>query len=368
MPELSGRERLLFSLQKKPVDRLAFAPLIEGYFMSGLPAPVPDYQVCKECGCEILARHVPVLSTDIPGLFPWSSIKDPNPEVKYQVSAADGQVRVDFKFRGLSLGQQFKFNPESPFIPWITEFLIKSPDDLRLFVEIYTKARVLPEFQPFLDYDRRCGDQGLATATIPATPIQSLVNILAGLERSIYLLADAADAFEEFNQAMHAKNMEVCRVIAQSPALVAISYENTSSSTTGPRYFKKYEVPRLNDYSKILHDAVKLHLIHMCGKLKNMPLELLDADGFVDISPEPTGNITPGEARLAWPEKILLGGIDPISYLKGDPRQLEKLVREIIAGFHGNLKGFILGSSDATPKGTTLQTLSYISGLVRKPG
>ena len=368
MAELSGRERLLLSLQKKPVDRIAFAPLIEGYFTSGLPAPKPDYQVCKECGCEILARHVPVLSSDIPGLFAWSVIKEANPEVGFEIKAVDGQIQVDYRLRNLRLSQRLKFNKESPFIPWVTEFLVKSSEDLKVFADIYSLARVLPEQKPFLDYDALCADQGLATATVPATPLQALVNIYAGLENSVFLLADTVDDFEEFNQRMHEKNLEVCRVIAQSPAKVAISYENTSSSTTGPRYFKKYEVPCLNDYTKILKTAGKIHLIHMCGKLKDMPLAMLDAEGFVDISPAPTGNITPGQAKKAWPDKVLLGGIDPISYLKGDQKQLESLVRQILEDLAGNSLGFILGSSDATPKGTTLQTLAFISGLVRKPG
>lgn len=368
MPELSGRERLLLSLQKKPVDRVAFAPLIEGYFTSGLPAPKPDYQVCKECGCEILARHVPVLSSDIPGLFAWSVITDANPEVGFEIKAVDGEILVEYKLRGHRLRQRLKFNKESPYIPWVTEFLVKNSEDLKVFAEIYSRAKVLHEPKTFLDYDALCAEQGMATASAPASPLQVLVNIYAGLENTVFLLADARNEFEEFNQIMHEKNLEVCRVIAESPAKVVISYENTSSSTTGPRYFQKYEAPCINDYTGIFKAAGKIHLIHMCGKLKNMPLSMLDADGFVDISPPPPGNITPAEARKAWPGKVLLGGIDPISYLKGDQGQLEALVRQILESMAEDRLGFILGSADATPKGTTLETLSFISRMVRELG
>ena len=60
--ELSSRERILNIFAKKEVDRIAWAPLIDDYFVSstkynGNPMAVID--ILRDIGADVLKRHTP---------------------------------------------------------------------------------------------------------------------------------------------------------------------------------------------------------------------------------------------------------------------------------------------------------------------
>ena len=367
-PKLSSRQRLLLLLQNQPADRIAFAPLIDGYFLSGLKQPKTDIQVLKESGCEVLKRHTPVYSINLPGFLPAPTKAGESSPIKMELSKEQDTLCIRYYLGKYQLRQRIIFNQYSPFIPWVVEYLIKSPDDLKAFAEIYSKLKFFPEEKIFEEVDAQIGEDGLASADVPTSPLQLLVNLYAGLEKTVYLLADAPEVYQEYHFLVHQKNLELCRLLGESPAQVLVSYENTSSSTTGPRLFEKYELPCLNQYSEILKAQGKIHLIHMCGKLWTMRdlLKNLSANGFCDISPPPPGDTDPVLAKKFFPEKVIIGGIDPLSLVEGNPEKLEELVKGIILGLEGKANGFILGSADATPKGCTPQTLKLISELVEK--
>ncbi len=366
--ELCGRERLLLLLKNQPADRIGFAPLIDGYFLSGLKERKTDIQVLKEAGCEIISRHIPVYQINLAGFLPAPTRAGESSPIKMELSQEQGSLCIRYYLGKYQLRQRIIFNQYSPFIPWVVEYLIKSPDDLKAFGEIYSQLKFFPDEKIFQELERQIGDDGLASADVPTSPLQLLVNLYAGLETTVYLLADAPEVYQEYHSQVHQKNLELCRLLTESSARVFISYENTSSSTTGPRLFEKYELPCLNQYSQILKARGKIHLIHMCGKLWTMRnlLKRLTAEGFCDISPPPPGDTDPVLAKKFFPEKVIIGGIDPISLVEGNPEKLEELVKGIIFRLEAKSNGFILGSADATPKGSTPQTLKLISELVEK--
>jgi uroporphyrinogen-III decarboxylase len=369
--KMTGRERILAACRMQDVDRIPWSPLIDGYFLSGLPQdPRPtDINTFRESGSDAMLRHVLTAEANITGIFVALSTK-PHLDIKVNIKLEAGEVVFDYDTPVGKLHERMRFNAESPFIPWVTKYMVETAEDLKILTWLYEKVDVFPSYEIFKAIDRIVGDDGIPTTDGPTTPIQALVNLKAGLATTVYLAHDHPELFDQFVQTAHQKNLEHCKVVAEGPAEVVIGYENTSSTTTGPRLFEKYEKPLIDEYADIFHAAGKIFITHMCGRLKEMKDSLASArqDGFSDLSPPPPGNVTPGQARTWWPDKVIIGGIDPISFIQGDADQLDSLVQEIMESLRGKGRGFILGSADATPKGTTIQTLKKLTEAIEKYG
>jgi uroporphyrinogen-III decarboxylase len=368
---MSSRERILAACRMQEVDRIPWSPLLDPYFLLGLPQEekLTDIQAFREAGADAMMRHVLTAEANIHGMFIALAPK-PHPEIKVSIKLEVGEVVFDYDTPVGRLKERMRFTPESPFIPWITKYMVETAEDLKILTYLFEKVDVFPSYDLFRFMDKEVGEFGIPTTDGPSTPIQALVNLKAGLERTVFLAHDHPDVFDQFVQTAHEKNLEHCRIVAQSPAEVVIGYENTSSSTTGPRLYEKYEKPLIDEYAGIFHQAGKVFLIHMCGRLAELKDSLATArqDGFTDLSPPPPGNVTPAEAKTWWPDKVITGGIDPISFVNGDRDQLDCLVRETMESLKGKGRGFILGSADATPKGTTIRTLKAITSAVDRYG
>jgi uroporphyrinogen-III decarboxylase len=195
-----------------------------------------------------------------------------------------------------------------------------------------------------------------------------LLEVEMGLECFHYFLVDYPDELETLMEAMHAKNMEACKIIAESPAEVVILYENTSTSYMSPPMFAQYILEHLNEYADLYHTFDKIVLIHACGKLKDIAEELGLGryDGICDIAPPPTGDLDLAKAKSIWGEqKVAMGGIDATVFMSLSPAEMKEHVRGILEGI-SSYRGVILGSGDAVPAGTPLETLIAVTEAVEE--
>jgi len=186
-----------------------------------------------------------------------------------------------------------------------------------------------------------------------------------GVQYFYYALADYEQEVEELMEVLHQRNLTYYRDLVQSPAEVIISYENTSTTLHSPRLYRKYAGPCLDAYADIVHAAGKLLLVHMCGKLWGMRETLSGAhyDGMTDIAPPPTGDLWLDDAKKAWPDKIVTGGVDSTVFVSTD----QDLVRKTVGSLIERMKpygGIMLGSADATPHGARVQNFRLIRELV----
>ncbi|MBW2324810.1 MAG: hypothetical protein JRF41_15125, partial [Deltaproteobacteria bacterium] len=183
-------------------------------------------------------------------------------------------------------------------------------------------------------------------------------------------------------------------VLAASPAQVIIQYEDTSSTLLSPAVFDRYCLPFLNEYADILNSSDKIYLVHMCGKLRSFTSELHKGrfngicditpmptgdfpklrsftselhkgrfNGICDITPMPTGDFPLDEASANLPGKVVVGGIDPTTFVSRDAECVEAEVAGLIQRIKP-LKGVLLGSADTVPRGTPVSTFKLIRGLV----
>ena len=377
---MSSRERLLAALRGEETDRIAWSPLIVGYYTLSLPQPLAGDNVATQraIGCDILERDADVwcqsFDWGIPTLggserqTPGSTSRSGTVEVA-QHWTGDQFVRVYDTPVG-SVREVYEKRDSSPWLAFPTEPLVKSLEDLKVLRHIVKAIEFRPTFESFREVDRMIGEEGLAAASSPTSPFQTLMELQLGVERFYYFLADHPAEIEETLEVCHAKNLEACRMIAGSPAQVIILYENTSTSYMSPRMFSRYVLPHLNAYADLYHQAGKIVLVHACGKLRDVADLLAEGryDGVCDMAPAPTGDLGLVEAKQRWGDRLVaMGGIDCTSFVSLSPEAMKDHVRKMLEAMSG-YRGVILGSGDAVPFGTPMETLQAVTEAVREGG
>jgi len=377
---MHSRERLLAALRGEKVDRLPWVPLLDGYYMTAQPPGTDILDAYREVGADVMERAV--------WTYGWNLSLPRDPEGLQQLEAGevvrfvDEGVTVTVQLRSEPRGRMLKrtyeipgkmlteralYTEQSPYIPFPVEMLVKNSEDLEAYQYIVSRRKFFPNYEAFAREDERIGEEGIATDAGQTTPIQELLQHIIGIEpfyTTFY--TDHLSQVESVMRTMHQKNLEAYELIAQSPAEVVIGYENTSTSYISPTIYGKYVSPCINDYADLLHERKKLYLTHRCGLLKGLVELIRDEqdDGVVDICPAPTGDLSLWEAKRAWPDKVVIGGIDPTSLTSWSVERLKTYVGEVQRQL-AECTGVMLGSGDAVPKNAKLENLQAVTDVVR---
>ena len=85
------------------------------------------------------------------------------------------------------------------------------------------------------------------------------------------------------------------------------------------------------------------------------------------VCPPTTGDLYPWDAREAFGNKVIIGGIEPPSLARMTAEETLRYVIEIIRKVK-NKSGFILSTGDAVPYGTPIENLIAVTKLIRTLG
>jgi uroporphyrinogen-III decarboxylase len=371
---MTSRERLLAVLRKQKPDRVPWSPLIDGYYASGRKTNAIEAALAT--GADVMVRKVPVFSRSVfvPHELPGNTDVEVSPLPLPPGISRDSWIDGDIVGRTYrtpvgSLTERWRMLDSSPYIPFPIEHLVKGRDDIAAYRYLVEHEEFEPAFEAFEKVDARIGDRGIATATMPHTPIQHLLIIHMGISEFYYTLNDHGEEMTELMDLMHQRNLEVCRILMDSPAEVCIQYENTGTSYVSPRMYEQFEMPPIDVYADMLHSASKIYLVHMCGQLEGLAglIGRGRQDGSADIAPPPTGNWTLADARRAWPDKIIVGGLDSVGMATWSPDEAAQHAREVLRSVAPG-DGIILGSGDAVALGTPPENLQAVTEVVEEIG
>ena len=374
---MNSKERLLSVLRGKKPDRMPWAPLIDGYFLSSLKVKkieMNSVELLRYIGADILERHVPTYtdmlmtgSSDMIYVNPKDAIVQKNIKITAQFDKKNGEIFNTYETPIGIIKEKYVFTKSSPWLPFPVEHKIKRKEDLKIYKYLLENITPKPNFENFQKEVDYIGNDGLASASGPSTPIMRLLQRDMGIETFYYYFYDYPIEMEEILDIMHKRNKKIYHIIIKSPAEVIIDHENSSTTLFSPQIFDRYCLNQINEYANIVHQADKIFLTHMCGKLDNI-MNLLSQgkqDGIIDVSPAPTGDLNIAEALKSWGKtKVVMGGIDATAFTQLSVDDIKKYVRDLLRQI-GPANNFILGSGDATPYGTPLENLKAVTEVVR---
>lgn len=381
---MTPRERILAALNFQSVDRIPFVPLIEPFTLMDMPEeikgktlgggfdPLRSARAGKALGCDMILRHVRVTRD--------SRFNAPHLQ-SLGCFEAPVQAKLDFKDDILvetlttpvgTISGHWRFTDRVGSIPHSIRHCVTNHEEMKIFhyaVEHLAKAPPPPDPDEFFKVEAAVGEDGLSTASISNSPLQFLIEMAWGLENTYYLLQDYPDEVEDILENLHQSLLNQVRAMADSPARVIIQYENTSSTLLSPTIFRKYCLPYMNEYADILEGAGKIYLIHMCGKIRSFQEDIAGAKfhGVIDIAPPPTGDFPLDTAVESLPGKIVVGGVDPTTFISEDRDFVQSEVSGLIDRIKP-FKGVMLGSADVTPRGARVENFRLIRELIDTRG
>ncbi|MCL2008628.1 MAG: hypothetical protein FWG77_11160 [Treponema sp.] len=363
---MTGKERILAALRREPVDRVPWVPLLVPYTIAGFTKNAPHRvaEAQRAIGCDIWTQAI----ADRLGLWMPKNKAKIN-RIQYFI---DGDIVTGYETpEGTITERQRSGIGGSMNAP--VEYMLKTAEDLRAYRYVLENSFLfVADLTDHYDWENKIiGDDGVITDVgIGLSPFQTFINFLAGVENTYVLQADEPELFDEVMALMHRNNLiQIKETVKRSKADIFVNSENTSWTTMSPGHFEKYCVNQLNEYSAILRDYGKLHVIHACGKLKYLCEHITSCrfDCIADIAPGPTGDMELWEAADAFPGHAVKGGIGCDTFIADDPNECYKKAVEILEKTRGR-PGILLGSGDSVPNGTSIENLRAVSKAVMEAG
>ncbi len=348
---MTGRERLLAILNRRPPGRVAWTTLVDDRTRSAMPPPIREMPVLdfyRHIGCDILQFGNYGLPRELCVPSPARLVTPPI-ETEWRAEADGLAVRTQKTSWGTLVAT---FRSGHPI-----KYPVETLDELRIFKGLWAGShyeetavrsaafRPYPEtpnaerrtsnverrkvFRSTLDVGRSMfdavesaiGDQGLYIPTLDPSPVQQLIEMDMGMASFYYMLQDHRDALEALLDTMHACRMQEYEIVARrSPAPALMPVENTSTTLISPSLYRRYSLPQIRDFCGVCHRHGKKAILHMCGLLKGLLPELAETglDGINALTPPPVGDLPFEHALDALGDGlIILGGIlDPAVFQK----------------------------------------------------
>ncbi|ACL70045.1 uroporphyrinogen III decarboxylase [Halothermothrix orenii] len=372
---MTSRERIMAVLRGKEPDRIPWSPLVGRYYVNSLEeqgiklediapremAKTPalkrdvnlyEVEVVRHIGADIMYRHV-------------NSYK-----LHYKNCKLINETRNGVRYEGFEtpVGKIYSEHKKSGGTEFISKHLLENKKDIEVLTYVFRNAVVEPDYQDFYEFDEHIGDDGIATLTGPLTPIQLMLQFYVGVANTTYFLMDYKDEMENLFSEIHNLNRDIYRVMAESPAEVIITYEDTSTTVLSPAWYEQYCKKELDEYADIIHDYNKIFITHMCGKLSLLTDTLAEGkmDGIDSVCPPTTGDLEPGDA-LEETGKIIIGGLEPAALVRMNVEETREYTLEKLKQV-GTGRNFILSTGDSTAYGTPLENLKAITRVIKEYG
>ncbi|MDP3040634.1 MAG: uroporphyrinogen decarboxylase family protein [Deltaproteobacteria bacterium] len=256
-------------------------------------------------------------------------------------------------------------------ITWISEHVIKDPQDYKIVGYIFKNIKVIPDYENYLEFQRQVGDKGFAAARglAAASPMQQIMRDFLDATQFYLEMYDHPQEMRQLCEDLEPYYDQLFQVLANSPAEVVFHGSNFDEMITYPPFFRNYIMPYLQRLADMLHARGKLLICHCDGE--NQGLLDLIAESGMDIAeaicPQPMTKVTISEVKKSFKGKVtIFGGVPSVALLDQSmsdeefERFMKNLFQEIVPGDR-----FILGISDTTPPDAKFERLFRITEMVQ---
>jgi hypothetical protein len=260
------------------------------------------------------------------------------PIIRRTFSTPVGSVYED-EFREPGTGQWKLARSWKGHQAWITERMIKGPEDYKVVKYMAEHTEYVADYFPIEQAMEWLGDDGVVLDGLPHSPMQMLMIHWLGSEggRFFYHLADYPELIEDLARAVSKSREPLYEIAAKSPAPIALCGDNIDGVLVNPTLFRKYFMPEYEKQAQALHRHGKLMAVHMDGRVADLkhviaqtPIDIVEA-----LHPTPMGDLAISEALSLWRDKVIWLGFPGSIYELGPSATREfalQLLREIGSG------------------------------------
>ncbi len=241
----------------------------------------------------------------------------------------------------------------NPMTTWITEYLLKKPEDLEL-LERYMPVGKLDQKAISAEYDR-VGDSGILRGFVWGDQggCWQHACCLMPVEELILKCADDPDWVHRLLSALLKRKLQFINESLPGAKFDIVETGGGAGSDTviSPKLHREFCLPYDQQMHAALHRAGQKATYHTCGGMMHL-LDLIlqnGTDASETLSPPGVGGtITePSRVRAKFGGKVaMIGGMDQFNVLgTGTSAEIEKEVQRLFEGF-GKDGGYICSASD----------------------
>jgi len=371
---MNRRERLMTTLQGRPVDR----PAVCFYEINGLdenpddpdpfniythPSWAPLLELARQESDRIVMRTIRFKN----------SPADPVAELtKTETWHQDGTLftRNMISFGYHSFSSITRRDPDVNTI-WQVEHWLKDLEDLKAWLQLpQSEPGNEPDLSNLLAAEQALGDSGIVMIDTP----DPLCEVAALFDLGTYTILATAEPtwfhllLERYAERLYPQIEAICQA---APGRLWRIYgpEYASPPYLHPRLFREYVVRYVTPMVQMIQRSGGFARIHCHGRIKHILQDIVatGCDGLDPIEPPPQGDIELYEVRQQYGQQLVLFGNLEASDLETLPlHEFEKKIRKAIQeGTAGEGRGFVLMPSSC-PYGRelSLRTLRNYEKMV----
>jgi len=267
-----------------------------------------------------------------------------------------------------------KLDPSLGTSWWDMHYFVKRPEDYKIVEFMVSDTIYYPSYDEFLLAQERWGEDGYVLGETSAglwlgySPMGLMMYKLLGVERFGIDLFDYPDEFFSLYETIREKQREMFQVCAQSPAEVVCYAGNIHQDTMGLQRFVEYYLPSINEFAAVMHEHGKLASCHYDAKMSSLVQAV--AESSTDIveafTPFPDCDVSVGEARDAWPDKILWVNFPSSVHLESPERIRQTTLQVLSEAAPGDR--FLMGVTEDIPESARQSSLNVILQTISEHG
>lgn len=286
-------------------------------------------------------------------------------DVEVQQAETTGERVIRYRTAAGALTERWTLGPDGEW--WETEYPVKTPDDLRVLLDIIAARRYVVETGEFERLAAEVGADGVVALALPRRPFSQVFLEWLGWSDGLLLFFDAQELVEEILVVLEDKVQTLVEQVASLPSPIVVSPDNLDAQFISPAFFKRYLAASYRRTADLLHAHDKVLLAGTGGPIRKLlaPLAAAGVDGLEGVSGPPQSDASLAEARaVTGADFTLWGGIPQDALLPDfDQDQFEAIVAQAAREASADPRA-VLGVADVIPIHADLARLQALPSLL----
>ena len=240
---------------------------------------------------------------------------------------------------------------DAGFTQWYHERMFRSPDDFRTLLFLIEDELYEASYTAAVEAQKGWGGDGILRTSFGLEPLQQLIssNFMQPDDYCIQWM-DNRDEILRLYRAIIEKRRILYPIVAESPISHANYGGNVVPAIIGPEVFREYYLPHYNEAADIMHRNGKLIGCHFDDNNRIIAADIAntDLDYIEAFTPAPVTDMSLGDAREAWPDKVLW--LNFPSSVHRDPDEVVRRTTVDLLDEVDSPEGIIMGITEDIPK------------------
>ncbi|MCP4644396.1 MAG: hypothetical protein GY851_28390 [bacterium] len=319
--------------------------VLHGECLKTVPFSIYEYKF-PQCAAERALRNRGLCIVHRMGVY---HTHRPNVKVSEAVYREGGKRLVRTTYE-TPVGTLSTVSEPADFTSWRHEHLFKTPDDYKALLFLIEDEVYEPAYDAFAKKEEEFGGDGIMRAGLELEPFQDLVSGGA-FDTTTFAIEwmTNRDEMLKLYEANVANRRKIYPIVAESPTLCVNYGGNVTPEIIGLDVFNDYYVDHYNEAAEVLHKHGKLIGCHFDANCRLLADAIAgtDLDYIEAFTPAPDTDMSLGDAREAWPDKLLWLNYPSSVHLQSDAAVEQKTVDML--NEVDSTRGIIMGITEDIP-------------------